>query len=262
MRSPASVGFLEEVVEEVVPAALVATAAVVIRQVGVMQLHQGVRALGLEAHGHCGFQAAGERGHPGVLQPVARVEHDEASVVGDQRSVLQAVRQVEEPVHLMLDDQLARAVPHATRVRGIQPGGVDLGGGRRDGAGDGQFHGLDVAAHGLRFLFSMKNPWRRSRCSLQKRSYSCTQPATCRSGSLRNSSRWSRPCFSRWMRPACSSTLRCLETALRDMSKGAAISVTRAGPLASWAMMARREGWEMAPKTEVISCMGIIQPKG
>ena len=74
---------------------------------------------------------------------------------------------------------------------------------------------------------------------------------------------WSRPTFSRAMRPASSSTLRCFETAFSDRSKGAAISVTRAGPPARRDRIARRAGCATAPRTVLSSSFTEnIQPDG
>jgi hypothetical protein len=57
-----------------------------------------------------------------------------------------------------------------------------------------------------------------------------------------------RPVMLRWRRPADSSTRKCLETAGRDMAKGAAREVTVDSPRARRARMARRVGSERAAK--------------
>src|SRR5271168_2324221 len=56
--------------------------------------------------------------------------------------------------------------------------------------------------------------------------------------------RWTRPVMLRWSRPADSRMRKCLETAGRDMAKGAASDVTVDSPRARRARMARRVGSE------------------
>src|SRR5579863_1623327 len=123
----------------------------------------------------------------------------------------------------------------------VKPRVIDFGGGGGNLAFQIDFHRLHIGSHDF-FLFCLKKCSRRSRCSLQYRSYSCTHNATLRSGAALSSMTWSLPRFSRWINPAASSTLRCLETAFSDISNGSAISVTRAGPLDSRARIARRDG--------------------
>src|ERR1700732_973923 len=53
----------------------------------------------------------------------------------------------------------------------------------------------------------------------------------------------------RFTRPMSSNTLMCLETAFKDMLKGAATSVTRASPRARCSMIALRVGSAIAPNT-------------
>src|SRR5579859_7441148 len=225
------------------PTQLMQAAEVIVRQVGMVQSQNRVLALGLEGHGHHRLEAAGVGRHPGELRLAGPVQRREAAVVRGLGAVF-AAQEIEQRAGLGLEDRLIGPMPRVAGGLGAEPGVIDLRRARRDGAPEGHVHDLVVVAvHDLRLLFfSTKWDWKASRCSFQNRSYSCTQPATCLSGSPRNSMTWSRPCFSRLTRPASSSTLRCLETALRDMSKGSAISVTRAGPLESRAMMARREG--------------------
>ena len=83
---------------------------------------------------------------------------------------------------------------------------------------------------------------RASRRSSQKTLYVAIQSAASLRGSGVSESQWSRPLTARWTSPALSRTFRCFETALREMSKRLAISVTRNVVFARWARMDRREG--------------------
>src|SRR5439155_7755840 len=63
----------------------------------------------------------------------------------------------------------------------------------------------------------------------------------------------------RW-RPARSRTFTCFETALNDMSKGWARSVTRAAPFASCWTISRRVGSESAAKARAIGGDIVVNP--
>ncbi len=101
-----------------------------------------------------------------------------------------------------------------------------------------------------------KSPRRSKLCS-QNRRYCASQSSTSLSarGSMRHGRHWAaRP---RTIRPARSSTLRCLETAGRLMSKGSASSVTETSPSESRARMARRVGSANAAKVVLRRSAGI-----
>src|SRR6266508_5599815 len=64
------------------------------------------------------------------------------------------------------------------------------------------------------------------------------------------------------MRPARSSTLRCLETAGKVISKGSASSVTEASPVARRARIARRVGSASAAKVLLIGSVAVAVDMG
>src|SRR6267143_5676248 len=93
--------------------------------------------------------------------------------------------------------------------------------------------------------------WRRSREVFQKRLKRSIQSAASRSGAV---SRWLArhlPDRVREMRAACSSTLRCRETAGIDIGSGSLSSVTVASRSANSARIARRAGSASAENTRL-----------
>src|SRR5271154_5616380 len=133
---------------------------------------------------------------------------------------------VKEPVYFRIQDELFGCIPGIAGDLWIQPGIEHFA--RR--SGDCSFKlkldGLRGFCHRLFsfFFLSLKYCSNWSRRWFQNRSYSCTHPATSRSGSPRNEMRTSRPSFLRSMSPALSRSFKCFVTALSAVSNGLATS--------------------------------------
>src|SRR5215510_1304656 len=178
--------------------------------------------------------------HPSVLNAIRSIGLREPSVVGSPPD-----EPVKEPVYFRVQNQFVSLMPGSARHFGIQPSVEHLTWRSRDCSFKPEFKRVRGLPHRFFSFFpflTLKYCSNWSRRWFQNRSYSCTHPATCRSGSPRNEMRTSRPCFRRSMSPALSRSFRCLVTELRAVSKGLATSRNRAGPLASWSIVDRREG--------------------
>src|SRR5215470_18209596 len=73
---------LAELPQAEIPAGLVHATPLVVREIRVIQRHEGVVALLLEGDRHHRLEPVGERRHPRVLDALVSLDGDEAAIVG------------------------------------------------------------------------------------------------------------------------------------------------------------------------------------